>query len=508
MRIGFTGAAAASIVVLVALSLLLRTGGDRPSPNAESDAPIVVYCAAGIRPPVAEILLEYEKKYGASIQTNYAGSGSLLSDIRAGEGDLFLAADQTYLDDARRMKLVRETLSIAHQSPVIAVAKGNPKNIRGIDDLKRDDVQLSLADPKAAAISRVARDLIEKRQAGDWDVLWKKAAVHRGTVNEVANDVAKLGSADATLVWDATAAQYPDLDMVRVPELDESKNLIAVGVVESSRQPRRALHLARYLSARDKGLKVFQQHGYAVVDGDEWAEEPEILFFSGALNRLTVEPVVREFEEREGAKVLTSFNGCGTLVGQMRTGARPDMYFACDVTFLDKVQDLFFDGRDVSRTDIVIITPKGNPKGVRTLNDLTAPGLKIALADSQKSTLGQLTDDLLTRYKILESVRGNVQATAGTADQLVQHIVVGELDAAVVYKANTVHQAGKLEVIPINDPTAKAVQPVAVGRESKHPALAARLMEHLLASEHQTLFLDNGFEWLGEMRLHESAVRK
>ncbi len=488
---------ATSIVALGALLFALHSGGPSARHLDDPGKPIVLYCAAGIRPPVSEIISGYEKEYGATVQTKYAGSGTLLSDIRAGEGDLFLAADQGYLDDARDRNLVREVLPIATQYPVLAVRKGNPKKIQGLDDLKRDDVKLSLADPKAAAISRIARDLMEQRHAGDWDAAWKKAEVHRSTVNEVANDVDKLNSGDVGIVWDATAAQYPGLEMIRVPEFDTSKNLIAIGVLESSEQPTRALHFARYISARGKGLENFHKHGYTTIEGDDWADAPELLVFSGGLNRLTVEPVVKEFEQREGVSVVTVFNGCGTLVGQMRTGARPDMYFACDTSFMDNVKDLFRDASKVSRTNMVIITPKGNPKGIKTLEDMAKPGLKIALCDPQKSALGALSDELLARHNVLKPVRDNVQASAGTADQLVQHIVVGELDAAIVYTANTVHQRAKLEVIPIDDPTATAVQPVAVGRESKYPHLSERLMQKLRSAQNQRLFLDNGFDWLG-----------
>ena len=75
----------------------------------------------------------------------------------------------------------------------------------------RADVRLSLADPKMAAIGKVVQGLLKKDAL--WDRLWQKAVIHRETVNQVANDV-KLTAADAGIVWDATAVQYADLEIV------------------------------------------------------------------------------------------------------------------------------------------------------------------------------------------------------------------------------------------------------------------------------------------------------
>lgn len=499
MKFGFTTALTVTVLLLAGLMFLLNSNGtvapDSSSGSPDAQPPLVLYCAAGIRLPVTDTIAEYEQKYGVTFQTKFAGSGALLSDLRAGGGDLYLAADVSYLQDARRRNLVREIIPLAHQSPVIAVHKGNPKNIRGLEDLKRDDVELSLAQPKVAAISRVARRLLEAE--GQWEGVWDRADIQRATVNEVANDI-KLQAADAGIVWDATAEQYPELEIVQVPQMQGSPNQITIGILESSTQPTRALHFARYLSARDKGLTHFAKHGYRVVHGDKWSDRPEITIFSGGLNFPAIERTIQEFERREGVTVLTTAAGCGVLVAQMKGGARPDLYFSCDVSFMDNVKDLFVDAANVSRTDMVIITPKGNPHGIAKLEDLTQDGLKLALCDPQKSALGKLTADLLQKHRVLEQVRANQQVTGPTAAETLMYVVNGRLDAAIVYKANTSLQRDKLDVIPIDDPAAIAIQPIAVARGSKYPLLTARLKEQIMSAKSKPTFEELGFEWLVE----------
>ena len=496
MKIGFAGAMLLSVLVIAGLIVLLDTGSDStPGLGGESGEPLILYCAAGIQIPVEAVRKEYEKKYGVFIQTKYAGSGALLSDIRIGEGDVYLAADVYYLDQARKKKLVREIFPIARQSPALAVRKGNPKHIRGLDDLKRDDVEISLANSEIAAISRVTKKLMRSEQ--QWNELWSASQIQRMTVNEVANDI-KMEISDAGIVWDATAMQYEELEIVPVPEFRNSPNQITIGILEKSEQPTRALHFARYLTAPEKGGEVFKKHGYRVIEGDKWAESPEIHIFAGGLNRLAIEQTVKNFKKREGVEVLATYDGCGILVGRMKIGEHPDLYFSCDITFMDKVQNLFINPTNVSKSDMVIITEKGNPKQIAGLDDFTRQGLKIALCDPQKSALGKLTDDLLRKLALHKKVHKNVQVTSPTADSLVVYIVAGEMDAAVVYKANTVMQRDNLEIIPIDDPSAVAVQPIAVGKHSEYRQLSGRLMEAIMSAESKKMFDKFGFEWMVE----------
>lgn len=256
MHIGFAPLAAISAVVLAALiGVLVFTGSGRPA------HPGMIYCAAGLQPPVSEILNAYEASHQIPFQTKFDGSGSLLSEIRVAGGDLFLAADRLYLTQAEQMKLVTEIVPIAYQYPIIVVPKGNPQRITGLSDLLKPGVRLSLADPQRAAIGKVVSGILEKD--GRWAALWKRAVIQRETVNQVANDV-KLTAADAGIVWNVTAVQYPDLQAVHVPEFDHSKNEIAVGLLSTSTDPKAAHEFIRYLTDPSAGLRVFARHGYDV----------------------------------------------------------------------------------------------------------------------------------------------------------------------------------------------------------------------------------------------------
>ena len=270
MNNGFRVTLLASVAIVGGLALLLRGGDFARSPES-----LTLYFASGVRRPVEEIIAEYQREYGPMFQTQSAGSGELVGSIKtSGRGDLFLAADISYLESLQaeapgERRYVDQIFPVAFQKPVIVVRQGNPRQIRGLEDLSRQGVKVSLADPKVAAIGRVAQARLEPDV---WDAIWQHKHVARANVNMVANDVA-IGAADAGIVWDATASQYPELETIGAAEFDARANRIAIGVLTSSKAPERALHFARYLTASDRGLAIFQRHGYKPVEGKPWRAE-------------------------------------------------------------------------------------------------------------------------------------------------------------------------------------------------------------------------------------------
>ena len=491
-----TKATIASILIIAALIYFLLPSQDFKEDIGSTES-LIFFCAAGIKPPVEAVAKEYEENYGVKIQLQYGGSGTLLTSLQVAKNvDLYLAGDFSYIKIAQERGLVAEAIPLSYMRPVVAVKKGNPKNITSIEDLLQKDIKVALGNPEAASIGKQTQIILER--AGKWRTLKRhveKHGVFKPTVPEIANDI-KIGSVDAGIIWDATANQYPEIGTVNVPEFDAEKKQITIGVVKSSKQPTEALRFARYLSAQDKGLLVFQSFGYEPVNGDKWAWKPEVVLFSGGLNRIAIQKTLKDFQEREGVSILTTYNGCGILVGEMRAVQRPDGYFACDKSYLEQINNLFLDETTISETDIVLLTRKSNPKNIKTLKDLTKQGIKIAVANAKYSALGGLTNRLLKETGIYEAVQKNITyGDAPTADYLTVRVKTGREDVAILSLANTIHVQDELDVIPIHHPAAKAEQPIAIGKNSEYKYLMGRLISAIKSDSSKQQFESTGFRW-------------
>jgi molybdenum ABC transporter molybdate-binding protein len=459
----------------------------------DSDKSLLFYCAAGIKPVVEKVAQNYYKEYGVRVDLQYGGSGTLLSNLRvAKQGDLYLAGDKSYIDEGITFGFIKETQPLASMSPVIAVAKGNPKGIRSIEDLINENIKVAIANPDAASIGRLTKKILT--DSGQWKSLKENVTVLMPTVNEVANSI-KIGAVDAGIIWDATAKQYEELDFISVTNLNQAVKNITIGVLKYSENPTEALKFLRYLSARDKGLPVFKKLGYRPIKGDIWSEDPQLLFFSGGVNRLAIEQTIRSFEKREGVEIARVYNGCGILVSQMKAGQKPDAYLSCDLSFMTQVEDRFTDITDISRTDIIIATKKGNPLNIQSLQDLTKDGLQIGICNHNQSALGSLTKRLLEEKELWDPVYKNVRSQTPTADLLVNQIRTGSLDAVIVYEANVSKIRDKLDIVELNDEQALALQNFGISKDSNHQYLMKRLLNALTDGKSKKEYLEHGFSW-------------
>jgi molybdenum ABC transporter molybdate-binding protein len=457
-----------------------------------------VYCAAGLKKPIEAIAAQYREEFGTQIELQFGGTGTLLSQLRiANKGDLFIAADDGSLADARKLEVIREVLPLAVQHPVIAVAKGNPKGIATLADLEKPDVKLALPNPEAASIGKVAKNIL----GASWDTLAKKAAVMKPTVTEIAADV-KLGASDAALVWDSTVPQFDGLEAIKLPELSGHAEKASAAVLKSAKSSFDALKFARYLSAPEKGGTTFAKHGFQAAGGDKWAVKPEVILYSGGVNRPAIQDLVQEFANHEGISVTTVFNGCGILCAAMKTMKDttnpkfPDVYYACDVCFVPPVAEHFPEAVLLTEAEIVIAVPKGNPKNIKTLADLAQNGLRVGLCNAEQSTLGFMSAGILRSMNLFDSVMKNASSQVPTGDFLVNQLRTGSLDAAVVYRTNIQSQPDHFDAIPLPADKAKAIQPFAVRKDSRYSAIGHRMLDYLKANKGS--FEKAGFVWRGD----------
>jgi molybdenum ABC transporter molybdate-binding protein len=489
------GLALGSLVVFVGLIALLVWNPFRVPSDGNPSRKLVVFCAAGLKAPVAEIAAEYQKRFGIEIQLQYGGSNTLLSQLQiAPLADLYLPADDSYVAQAREKGLIAEVLPLASMRPVLVVGPGNPKKIVDLADVLTRDVKLSHANPEAAAVGKLATEHL--KGTGQWEAFAKRITVQKPTVNDVASDV-QLGAADAGFVWDVTVRQIPELTTVPAGTLPSAS--LSACIVRTTEQPTAALRFARFLAAADQGGKFFAKQGYTPANGDPWAETPELKLFAGSMLRPATEKILQAFEQREGVQVVRVYNGCGILVGQMRADKNvPDAFFACDREFMEQVGDLFDAGTTISSNQLVILVHKGNKHKIQRLRDLAKPGLRVGIGHEKQCAMGVLTQRTLAEDKTTAPVMKNVTVQSPTGDMLVNQMLTGSLDAVIAYITNAAGHADKLEAIPIDIPCAFADQPYAVGKQSSHRYLAARLLDAIRADESRAVFKQAGFTWKGK----------
>jgi molybdate transport system substrate-binding protein len=234
---------------------------------------LLLYHGAGLKPPVAELVAEFEQERGVTVECVPQGSELLLSQIKTlRRGDLFLPGDTSYVEQARTEGLIANSRDICYFVPVIIVAKDAADPPASLADLTRPGLRLGLGDAKACAIGRTSARLMSKNNIPE--AAYKPNVETRAlTVHQLGNQV-RLGHLDAAIVWDAVAAQFSDsVDVVRIPADQNVISRVSLGVLSCSRNPELADEFLQFATS-DRGREVFRKHGYCVSLPDNAPPDP------------------------------------------------------------------------------------------------------------------------------------------------------------------------------------------------------------------------------------------
>ncbi len=243
---------------------ILLTSCDRKAPKQKQTAgnELILYCGAGIRPPVAELIEIFKREHDVEIFTDYAGSEVLLSKIKLSRrGDLYIPGDKHYIEQALREDMILSRRSVFYWIPTILVQKGNPKNISGLEDILRPGLKLGMGDPNACAIGRTSQQILAKNNI-TWEEVKKHVSYLSLTVNELGMQI-QAKSLDAVIVWDAMAQYYSKYGD-EVPIAPE-KNLIStvdIGVLKFARNRELAEKFVDFITS-ERGQEVFEKHNYS-----------------------------------------------------------------------------------------------------------------------------------------------------------------------------------------------------------------------------------------------------
>ncbi len=222
---------------------------------------LYLYCGAGLRPAMKDVIAAFTARTGAAVEADYGGSGVIISRMRAsGRGDLFMPGDVWYVELAEKGGLVASKAMVCYFVPVILVQEGNPKAIEGVADLARPGLKLGLGNPKACQIGRISRQIFAKNGI-DLAAVQANLAFSSTTVNELGIQV-RTGHLDAVIVWDAIAAFYADAgEVVEVPPQQNVISRVAIAVLESAADPALAERFVTFTTS-DEGQALFRRHHY------------------------------------------------------------------------------------------------------------------------------------------------------------------------------------------------------------------------------------------------------
>lgn len=445
-------------VVFCAVIVFMLCGCGRKTPAGKT--PLLCYVGGTMRPALEELARQYEAKTGQKVNIDYAGSGELIVKIETTrKGDLFVGHDP-FNAELMKKGLGDQGWVMASLTPMIAVAKGNPKGIHGFKDLARPGLRVAFTHAEYSTAGHIVTHVLKQSKLKTEIEKNVKTITKQG--GAAANGVV-VGTLDAAVVWNAVIylrrdkldavpieqawMPQPDVDAVTTAtfgRIQMSDIRVMIATLKCSRQLAQARAFAEFC-ASPEGQRVFARNGFTPADttlNRPDAKVPalagSIMAHCGAGMRQPVQELGVEFTGKTGVKVEGNYAGSNVLLGQIELTRKGDVYMPGDADYIEMARKkwLVTYDRPVCWFVPVIMVQKGNPKGINSLADLTKPGLRVGLGDAKACAVGRLMAPLFKKNGIdAAAVDKNVVLRTPTVNELGLKIKLGTVDAVIVWSS-------------------------------------------------------------------------
>lgn len=201
-------------------------------------------------------------------------------------------------------------------------------------------------------------------------------------------------------------------------------------------------------------------------------ESSGLRILCGSSMAAPMQALARQFTQETGVPVELDLGGSETLLPKILAGAPADVY-VCHDPFEEKIKAAHHwkSSLVVGHLQPVVAVRPGNPKHIRSLDDLKRPGIQLGMGDPRYSTCGEIFVQALQKRGAQEAVVKQIVLQARSPSDVANGLIAGPLDAAVLWNFSLMLYTGKLEQAAM-DITFPAVRVTVVGltgsRQPRH----------------------------------------
>jgi len=227
----------------------------------------------------------------------------------------------------------------------------------------------------------------------------------------------------------------------------------------------------------------------------------EVVVFAAASLREAFTEMGRRFEAAHPeAKIALNLAGSEELRAQVENGAPADVFASADQKHMAALVEarLAQEPRTFARNEPVLVVPKGNPAAIGGLKDL--PQARRIVVGVPEVPIGAYTLRILdaASQEFGGDFRAKVEARVVSRElnvrQVLTKVVLGEADAAIVYRTDAATAKEKVEVIAIPPAlNVLAEYPIAVLTRAREPGLAREFVELVLSPAGREVLAVHGF---------------
>jgi molybdate transport system substrate-binding protein len=223
----------------------------------------------------------------------------------------------------------------------------------------------------------------------------------------------------------------------------------------------------------------------------------KLLLFAGAASKPAAEEVIKDFQKKTSISVEVVFGGSGFVLSQVKLSRKGDIYFPGSSDFMEvaKKSDLVY---PESEKIVVYLVPainvqKGNPKGIKSLKDLTKKGIRIAIANPEMVCVGTYAAEIIEKNlnsQEKESLKKNLVNYTESCEKTANVISLRAVDAVIGWRVFQYWDPERIETIYLKPEEIPRIGyiPIAISKFSKDRALAQKFIDFILSPEGKAVF--------------------
>lgn len=240
-------------------------------------------------------------------------------------------------------------------------------------------------------------------------------------------------------------------------------------------------------------------NGEKQQDQQQTAQKTAITVSASAVMTEAFTDMEKEFEaDNSGIDLIMNFGNAGSLRMQIEGGAPIDVFAPADVIHMDMLASkglVYNDSRkDFAGSTLVMIVPKGNVLNLTSIEDLSKPEVKkIALSDTEASTVGRYTKQSLMEEGLWNSVQ-NKLLTGDTVKNSLVFVERGEADAGFVFMTDVSSaQPDTIEVVSSVPVSMPIVYPISIVSATQHPKESQLFIDFVTGEKGRYILEQYGF---------------
>ena len=226
---------------------------------------LLFYCGITMVKPMHKIATIIEKKYNVKIKIIQGGSGDLYDSLKASQkGDLYLPGSDSYIKKHLKDGLLGYRKYVGYNQIALFAAPNNPKNIKSLKDLLREDLNIALGNPDTCSMGRASIKVL-KRYGGEefLENVEDNIIVYAADSRDF-NEMLKAKKIDTGLNWKATAFFPENRGKMNIIEIDEKyapKKKLVLTMLTFSKHKNIAKAFIDFASSKE-GKRIMRNYGF------------------------------------------------------------------------------------------------------------------------------------------------------------------------------------------------------------------------------------------------------